>query len=101
MSKLLTTAHLLATAALAIYTLSTAAELSSLKRDLSRLEDKVIQERTETDQRLHNLNTADFIVARAATLNEPESHRNALQIVLGNLSACDTRTCIDAILEGK
>lgn len=101
MSKLLTTAHLLATAALAIYTLSTASELSALKRDLSRLEVRVIQEHTETDQRLHNLNTADFIVARAATLHEPKEHSNALQIVLGNLSVCDTRACIDAILEGK
>lgn len=101
MSKLLTSAHLLATAVLTIYSLSTATELSSLKRELSRLEDRVIQEHTETEQSLHNLNTADFIVARAATLHEPEAHRNALQIVLGNLSVCDTLSCVDAILEGK
>lgn len=101
MSKLLTTAHLLATAALAIYTLSTASDLATLKRELSRLEDRAIKEHTETEQSLHNLNTADFIVARAATLHEPEAHSNALQIVLGNLSVCDTRACIDDILEGR
>lgn len=101
MSKLLTTAHLLATAALAIYALSTTAELASLKHEHNRLEDRVIQEYTETEQSLHNLNTADFVVARAATLHEPEAHRNALQIVLGNMSVCETRACIDDILEGK
>lgn len=98
MNKTLYTIQLLAISWLAIYATSLSDRITSLSAKLDRQTDKLIALDADYQATKARLHVADFVVSDAALIGNKKTH-DAVQLVLRDLSLCDTESCAYTIYE--
>lgn len=98
MNKTLHTIQLLAISGLVVYAASLSYQVTSLSAELDRQTDKLIALDADYQVTKARLHVADFVVGSAALMSDKKTH-DAVQLVLTDLSLCDTVDCAYTIYD--